>query len=37
VAVRNQMGIRIEVQRAIMPENQRQISGGQSVPGANLP
>jgi hypothetical protein len=37
MSIRNQTRIRVELERAIMPENQRQISGGQCVPCTNLP
>lgn len=36
MSVRNQTRIRVEVEGAIMPENQRQISSGQRVSGADL-
>jgi hypothetical protein len=36
MAMRNQARVPVKPERVIMPENQRQISGGQCVPGANL-
>jgi len=36
MSIRNQTRIRVELERAIMPENQRQISSWQCVPRANL-
>ena len=35
-AMRNQVRVRVKLERAIMPENQRQISSGQCVPRADL-
>jgi hypothetical protein len=37
MAMSNQARVRIEIERAIMPENQRQISSGHCVPRADLP
>ena len=37
MAMRNQTLVRVKLERAIMPENQRQVSSGHSVPRAYLP
>src|SRR4029079_17277858 len=37
MAMRNQARVRVELERAIMPENQRQISSRYCVPRADLP
>ncbi len=37
MSIRNQVRVRFELERAIMPENQWKISSGQGVPRADLP